>query len=74
MWQKKNHKDSKTGLASPLPTQIVGNEEILPMPQTAAQRRVEARIFELADQNAKALVAPRFFAHDRRHGNGISGF
>ena len=59
MWKKKNHKDSQTGLASPLPTQIVGNEEIVPMPQTAAQKRVEARIFELADRNAKALGMSR---------------
>jgi hypothetical protein len=59
MWKKKNHKDWQTGLASPLPTQIVGNEEIVPMPQTAAQKRVEARIFELADQNAKSLGLSR---------------
>ena len=59
MWQKKNHKDWRTGLASPLPTQIVGNEEIVPMPQTADQKRVEARIFELADRNAKALGMSR---------------
>lgn len=59
MWQRKNHKDRQTGLASPLPTQIVGNEEFAPMPQTAAQRKVEARIFELADRNAKALGISR---------------
>ena len=59
MWQRKFHKDMRTGLASPLPTQIVGNEEFAPMPQTLAQKKVEARIFELADRNAKALGMSR---------------
>jgi predicted TIM-barrel fold metal-dependent hydrolase len=59
MWQRKFHKDLRTGLASPLPTQIVGNEEFAPMPQTLAQKKVEARIFELADCNAKALGMSR---------------
>ena len=59
MWQRKFHKDMRTGLASPLPTQIVGNEEFAPMPQTRAQKKVEARIFELADRNAKTLGMSR---------------
>jgi predicted TIM-barrel fold metal-dependent hydrolase len=59
MWRRKNHKDMLTGLASPLPTQIVGNEEFAPMPQTRDQRQVEARIFELADLKAKALGMSR---------------
>ena len=39
---------------SPVPTQIVSNGEFNPLPQTAQQRRVEARIKELAD-----TIAPR---------------
>ncbi len=48
--------DMRQGLASelPLPTRLVSNEEFPPLPQTAAQRRVEHRI--LADA---ARLAPR---------------
>ena len=36
--------------ATPIPTQIVSNGEYLPPPQSATQRKVEARINELADR------------------------
>jgi predicted TIM-barrel fold metal-dependent hydrolase len=36
-------------LASPIPTQMVSNGEFDPLPQTPEQKRVEARIEELAD-------------------------
>jgi predicted TIM-barrel fold metal-dependent hydrolase len=35
--------------ASPIPTQVVSNGEFNPLPQTPQQKRVEARIKELAD-------------------------
>ena len=41
--------------ATPIPTQIVSNGEYLPPKQSATQKRVEARINELADTNAKRL-------------------
>src|SRR5258707_9617867 len=41
--------------ATPIPTQIVSNGEYLPPPQSARQKKVEARINELADANAKRL-------------------
>lgn len=59
MWIRKSDKDRKTGRATPVPTQIVGNEEFDPMPQTADQRRVEQRIFELADQYSRKLGMSR---------------
>ena len=37
--------------ATPIPTQIVSNGEFLPPPQSETQKRVEQRIFELADEN-----------------------
>src|SRR5262245_34421451 len=40
--------------AAPVPTQIVSNGEFTPLPQTPAQRRVETRVRELADD-----LAPR---------------
>jgi predicted TIM-barrel fold metal-dependent hydrolase len=45
--------------ATPIPTQIVSNGEYLPPPQSATQKRVEARINELADANAKRLGVNR---------------
>src|SRR5260221_9854912 len=44
---------------TPIPTQIVSNGEYLPPPQSATQKRVERRIFELADVNGKRLGLSR---------------
>ncbi|HLG48846.1 MAG TPA: amidohydrolase family protein [Reyranella sp.] len=41
--------------ATPIPTQIVSNGEYLPPRQSATQKRVEARINQLADANARRL-------------------
>jgi hypothetical protein len=50
--------------ATPIPTQIVSNGEYLPPPQSATQKKVEARINELADQNGKHLgLSRRQFLH-----------
>ena len=59
MWMRKSDKDRQTGRGTPVPTQIVGNEEFDPMPQTADQKRVERRIFELADQYSRRLGLSR---------------
>jgi hypothetical protein len=59
MWIRKSEKDRQTGRGTPVPTQIVGNEEFEPMPQTADQRRVEQRIFELADHYSRKLGMSR---------------
>src|SRR5437899_9200765 len=40
---------------SPVPTQMISNGEFNPLPQTLQQRRVEARIKELADTTGKKL-------------------
>jgi len=44
---------------SPIPTQIVSNGEYNPAPQTENQRRVEARIQELADTYGRRLGMDR---------------
>jgi hypothetical protein len=48
---------------SPVPTQIVSSDEYLPVPQTAQQRQVEARLKELSGALAKrqGLSRRRFF-------------
>src|SRR5262249_12566213 len=45
--------------ATPIPTQIVSNGEYLPPPQSATQKKVEARINELSDLNGKRLGLSR---------------
>ena len=45
--------------AVPLPTRLVSNEEFAPIPQTPAQRRVEARILAEADRLAPRLGLSR---------------
>ena len=53
--------------ATPIPTQIVSNGEYLPPPQSATQKKVEARINELADLNGKHLgLSRRQFLHTNR--------
>jgi predicted TIM-barrel fold metal-dependent hydrolase len=44
---------------SPVPTQVISNGEFNPLPQTPEQRRVEARIGELADANGRRLGMDR---------------
>jgi hypothetical protein len=44
---------------SPVPTQMISNGEFSPLAQTPQQRRVEARIKELADRTGKKLGMSR---------------
>ena len=44
---------------SPIPTQMVSNGEFNPLPQSPAQREVEARIGEIADANGRRLGLDR---------------
>ncbi|PYM49316.1 MAG: amidohydrolase, partial [Candidatus Rokuibacteriota bacterium] len=44
---------------SPVPTRMVSNGEYMPCPQTEQQKRVEARIQELADTASKKLGMSR---------------
>src|SRR5271169_7242807 len=48
---------------SPVPTQIVSSDEYLPVPQSAQQREVEARLKDMSDRLAKhqGLSRRRFF-------------
>ena len=42
-----------SSFASPVPTQIVSNDEYMPSPQTAKQKEYEARIKALGSELAK---------------------
>jgi uncharacterized protein len=45
--------------ATPIPTQIVSNGEYLPPPQSETQKKVERRLYEIADENCKRLGLDR---------------
>jgi hypothetical protein len=59
MWIRKIQRDLKKGVDSPMPTQVVSNEEFIPRPQTEAQKKVEQLIGELAEERAKKLGMTR---------------
>ena len=44
---------------SPVPTRMVSNGEYMPHPQTEKQRRVEARIQDMAEKASKRLGVSR---------------
>ncbi len=53
MWIRKAVRDKNKGVDSPVPTQVVSNEELIPRPQTARQKEVEHLIGELSGIRAK---------------------
>src|SRR6266852_1071344 len=59
MWIPKVIRDRKKGVDSPMPTQLVSNEEFLPRPQTAQQKQVEYLIGEMAAAKSKKLGMDR---------------
>jgi uncharacterized protein len=59
MWIPKVIRDRQKGVDSPMPTQVVSNEEFEPRPQTQKQKQVEHLIGELSAERAKKLGMPR---------------
>ena len=59
MWVPKYERDRKKGVDSPVPTQVVSNEEFIPRPQNDKQRHVEQLIGELSTEKAKHLGMDR---------------
>lgn len=59
MWIRKADRDRKKGVISPMPTQIVSNEEFIPRPQTEKQKHVEHLIGELSEERARKLGMDR---------------
>ncbi len=55
MWIRKALRDLKKGVDSPMPTQVVSNEEIIPRPQSEPQKQVEQLIGEMSETRAKKL-------------------
>jgi predicted TIM-barrel fold metal-dependent hydrolase len=59
MWIRKSDRDKKKGVISPVPTQVVSNEEFEPRPQTERQKKVENLIGEMSEVRAKKLGLSR---------------
>ena len=55
MWVPKWQRDRKKGVDSPVPTQVVSNEEFIPRPQNDKQQQWEMTISELAEEKSKKL-------------------
>ena len=59
MWIRKFHKDDEEDTRSPIPTQVVSNEEYVPRPQTLQQKKVESLIQSLAEKCSKKIGLTR---------------
>lgn len=59
MWIPKWQRDQAKGVDSPMPTQVVSNEEFIPRPQNAQQKQVETLIGVMAEEKAKKLGMDR---------------
>jgi uncharacterized protein len=59
MWIRKALRDLRKGVDSPMPTQVVSNEEFIPRPQHQLQQRVEHLIGEIADERSRKLGMDR---------------
>lgn len=58
-WITKGERDRRLGVDSPIPTQVVSNEEFIPRPQTKRQKQVESLIMEWGENNAKKIGMSR---------------
>lgn len=59
MWIPKGLRDVKKGVDSPMPTQVVSNEEFIPRRQSEPQKHVEHLIGQMGDERAKKLGLSR---------------
>ncbi len=59
MWIRKFQRDRKKGVDSPMPTQVVSNEEFIPRPQSQKQKEVEYWIGQMAEEKSKKLGIDR---------------
>src|SRR6266404_5001724 len=82
MWIRKNERDHKKGVDSPVPTQVVSNEEFIPRPQNEQQKQVEKLIGAMAEEKSRRLgldrrtfmassmgMATAFLASNKVYGN-----
>src|ERR1700722_7385911 len=59
MWMRKVERDRRKGVISPVPTQMLSNEEFIPRPQNDRQKQVEHLIGEMSAEKSKKLGMDR---------------
>jgi hypothetical protein len=59
MWIRKVERDRRKGVISPVPTQMLSNEEFIPRPQNERQKHVEQLIGEMSAEKSKKLGMDR---------------
>jgi len=59
MWIRKVERDRRKGVISPVPTQMLSNEEFIPRPQNERQKHVEHLIGEMSTEKSKKLGMDR---------------
>ena len=59
MWIPKWKQDERKGVDSPIPTQVVSNEEFIPRPQDRKQKQWEKLIGEMAEENSRRVGLSR---------------
>src|ERR1700683_978369 len=59
MWIRHGPPHCLKGVDSPVPTQLVSNEEYIPRPQTQKQKEVEYWTGQIAEQNSRKLGMDR---------------
>jgi uncharacterized protein len=59
MWIRKADRDRKKGVDSPMPTQLVSNEELIPRRQNDDQKKMEHLIGEMSAERSKKLNMER---------------
>src|SRR5215470_2029226 len=59
MWIRKFQRDRNKGVDSPMPTQVLSNEEFIPRPQNEKQKQVEYLIGQMAEEKSKKLGMDR---------------
>ena len=59
MWIRKFQRDRKKGVDSPMPTQVLSNEEFIPRPQSQKQKEVEFYIGQMAEEKSRKLGMDR---------------
>src|SRR5213592_3536708 len=82
MWIPKWQRDLNEGVDTPVPTQVVSNEEFIPRPQNTQQKQVESLIGAMAEEKSKKLgmdrrsfmassmgLATAFLASNKVYGN-----
>ena len=70
MWIRKCDLDAQAEAPSPIPTQLVSNEEFIPEPQTLQQKQFEERLIDISTRNARKLGFTR--RHFMRTGAGMA--